>query len=103
MIVKKTKVMVTRSDVLDGGSGALSKGVTTKGCRHRDLSHCATPDFLSRLVALASFIRLSSLKAAQPDVDEGLVAGNPGPLQIFVWARPFSVAAQSNDNLVTFL
>jgi hypothetical protein len=34
MIVKKTKVMVTRSDVLDGESGALSKGVTTKGCRH---------------------------------------------------------------------
>jgi hypothetical protein len=81
MIVKKTKVIVTRSDVLDGESGALSKGATRKGRRHRDLSHCATPDFLSRLVALASFIRLSSWKAAHPDVDEGRVAGNPGPLR----------------------
>jgi hypothetical protein len=68
MFVKKIKVIVTRSDVLDGESGALSKGATRKGRRHRDLSHCATPDFLSRSVALASFIRLSSRKAAHVDV-----------------------------------
>jgi hypothetical protein len=40
--------------------------------------HCATPDFLLRLVALASFMRLSLTESAHVDVGEGRVAGNPG-------------------------
>src|ERR1700677_2748590 len=40
----------------------------------------ATPDFLSRLVALAGLMRLSLLKAAHVAVAEGRVAGNPGTL-----------------------
>jgi hypothetical protein len=39
----------------------------------------AAPDFLSRLVALANFLRLSLLKAAHVEVGERSVAGNPGP------------------------
>src|ERR1700677_340036 len=49
-------------------------------CRkwNRRSLRCATPDFLSRLVALAGFMRLSLLKAAHVAVAEGRVAGNPG-------------------------
>ncbi len=36
------------------------------------------PDFLLRLVALGSFMRLSLLKGAQVDVGECRVTGNPG-------------------------
>jgi hypothetical protein len=43
--------------------------------------HYATPDFLSRFVALANFMRLSLRKAAHVDAGEGRVAGNPGPLR----------------------
>jgi hypothetical protein len=39
------------------------------------------PDFLSRLVALANFMRLSLLKAAHVDAGERRVAGNPGTLR----------------------
>ena len=39
------------------------------------------PGFLSRLVALASFMRLSSLKAAHAAVGECRAAGNPGALR----------------------
>jgi len=41
----------------------------------------ATPDFLSRLEALANFMRLSLLKAAHAGVAECSVAGNPGTLR----------------------
>ena len=37
--------------------------------------HYATPDFLSNLVALANFMRLSLLKAARVAVGECRVAG----------------------------
>src|ERR1700742_1143698 len=40
--------------------------------------HYAPPDFLWRLVALASFLRLSLPKAAHAGVGECTVAGNPG-------------------------
>jgi hypothetical protein len=43
--------------------------------------HYATPDFLSRLVALANFMRLSILKAAHAGVAECSVTGNPGALR----------------------
>jgi hypothetical protein len=46
----------------------------------KQLVPCATPDFLWRLVALANFMRLSFLKAAQAGVGECRVAGNPGTL-----------------------
>jgi hypothetical protein len=49
--------------------------------RNRRSLHYATPDFLSRLVALASFMRLSLPKAAHVDVGEDRVAGNPGSLR----------------------
>ena len=39
--------------------------------KNRRSLHYATPDFLSRLVALANFMRLSSLKAAQAGVGDG--------------------------------
>jgi hypothetical protein len=44
--------------------------------------HYATPDFLSRLVALANFMRLSLLKAAHVAAGEYRVAGNPGALRL---------------------
>jgi hypothetical protein len=40
----------------------------------------ASPDFLSRLVALADFMRLSLRKAAHVVVGKCCVIGNPGPL-----------------------
>ena len=43
--------------------------------------HYATPDFLSRSVVSASFMRLSLPKAAHVDVGEGRAAGNPGTLR----------------------
>jgi hypothetical protein len=43
--------------------------------------HYATPDFLSKLVALANFMRLSLLKAARVADGECCVAGNPGTLR----------------------
>jgi hypothetical protein len=43
--------------------------------------HCATPDFLLRLVALANFMRLSLLKAAHVAAGECRAAGNPGSLR----------------------
>jgi hypothetical protein len=36
------------------------------------------PDFLSNLVALANFMRLSLLKASHAAVGECRIAGNPG-------------------------
>jgi len=51
------------------------------GKAHRRSLHCATPDFLLRLVALANFMRLSLTKAAPVDVGECRVAGNPGSLR----------------------
>jgi hypothetical protein len=42
--------------------------------------HYATPDFLSSLVALANFMRLSLLKAAHAGVGECSITGNPGAL-----------------------
>ena len=39
------------------------------------------PDFLLRSVALASFMRLSLLKAAHVGAGECRVAGNPGALR----------------------
>jgi hypothetical protein len=52
-----------------------------EGKRNSRSLHYATPDFLLRLEALASFMRLSSLKAAHVDVGENRVAGNPGALR----------------------
>ena len=46
--------------------------------RNRRSLHCAPPDFLLRLVALANFMRLSLLKAANVAAGECCVAGNPG-------------------------
>ena len=51
------------------------------GEAHSRSLHCATPDFLLRLVALAGFMRLSSLKAAHVVVGKCRVAGNPGTLR----------------------
>jgi hypothetical protein len=42
---------------------------------------CATPDLLSNLVALASFTRLSLLKAPHVAAGKCRVAGNPGTLR----------------------
>jgi VWFA-related protein len=46
-----------------------------------------TPDFLSNLVALPDFMRLSLLKAAQAGVGEGSTTGNPGTPTIQVTSR----------------
>ena len=43
--------------------------------------HYATPDFLSSLVALANFMRLSLRKAAYVAVVGCRDVGNPGPLR----------------------
>jgi hypothetical protein len=55
-------------------------------CEHRRgdrrPQRVATPDFLSRFVALAKFMRLSSLIAANVDVGDGRVAGNPGRVEM---------------------
>jgi hypothetical protein len=45
------------------------------------------PDFLSSLVALAKFMRLSSQKAARVVVDECRVTGNPGRPVFFAQVR----------------
>jgi hypothetical protein len=50
------------------------------GEAHRRSLHSAAPDFLSSLVALASFMRLSLMKAAHAGVGECSVTGNPGTL-----------------------
>jgi hypothetical protein len=59
-------VGVARTDLIDG-SVRVGKG-TSKSGRVKELNrrslHCATPDFLSGLVALANFMRLSLRKAA---------------------------------------
>ena len=44
--------------------GCCSNNIRDKG-REPQALHCATPDFLSGLVAMASFMRLSSRKAAR--------------------------------------
>ena len=49
--------------------------------RNRRSLHCAPPDFLWRVVALAEFMRLSLRKAAYGVVDECRVVGNPGTLR----------------------
>jgi hypothetical protein len=49
--------------------------------RNRRSLHCAPPDFLLRLEALANFMRLSLLKAAHVVAGECRVAGNPGTLR----------------------
>ena len=56
-------------------------GVCLRTSENRRSLHYATPDFLSRLVALASFMRLSLLKAAHVVAGERRVAGNPGSLR----------------------
>jgi hypothetical protein len=40
------------------------------------------PDFLSNVVALANFMRLSLLKAAHAAVGECRIAGNPGSFPV---------------------
>jgi hypothetical protein len=63
-----------KMDVSSSGSDENRK-------RNRRSLHCATPDFLSRLKALANVMRLSLLKAAHAGVGECRVAGNPGTLR----------------------
>ena len=60
---------------------ALKAAELLDGEAHRRSLHSATPDFLSNLVALANFMRLSLLKAAPAAVGEYRVTGNPGALR----------------------
>jgi hypothetical protein len=61
------------------GAGGMTKGRAMTFIGNREIGwtqncrslHCATPDFLSRLVALTNFMRLSLRKAAHVDVGEG--------------------------------
>jgi hypothetical protein len=50
-------------------------GQLREGKAHRRSLHYATPDFLSKLVALPNFMRLSLLKAAHVAVAECCAAG----------------------------
>jgi hypothetical protein len=59
----------------------IAKSGSDADWKNRRSLHFATPDFLLRPVALASFMRLSLRKAANVDVGEDRVAGNPGTLR----------------------
>jgi hypothetical protein len=80
------------------GCGAFAKGKGAQQVpirlRSGQALHYATPDFLLRLVALASFMRLSLPKAAHLDVGEDCVAGNAGSLRFH--GRP----GQAGDKFV---
>jgi hypothetical protein len=52
-----------------------------EGPRNRRSLNCATPDFLSSLMALAGFMRLSSRRGAHAALFWCSVAGNPGSLR----------------------
>ncbi len=66
---------------------AYPQGCGTMGERNRRSLHCAPPDFLSRLVALANFMRLSLRKAAHVAAGACRAAGNPGTL----WSKNISL------------
>jgi hypothetical protein len=61
--------------------------------------HYATPDFLSSLVALATSMRLSLVKAAHAGVGKGRVTGNPGALrsEAVTFLIPGSLGPESSE------
>ena len=56
----------------------LSKNIPKKGPLNRGSLHCATPDFLSRTVALITIMQFSLRKTAHVVVAGSAAVGNPG-------------------------
>jgi hypothetical protein len=78
---------------------SLSKNIPTRGPLNCRSLHCAPPDFLSRLVALANFMRLSLRRAAYVVAGESRGAGNPGTLCRKICARIAVLPTQANRRL----